>query len=473
MTMRALLHELMRTKWVIPVVILLVAIAFRFYALDSTPPGLFFDEAIEGNQALEAVATGHLEVFYPENYGREGLFVWLATIPLTIFGNYPWALRSVSAVFGVLTVIGLYLLTRSVFDEKIGLISSFLLATSFWHTNFSRIGFRAILAPFFVVWMLYFLFRGLDRGRLYDFVLSGLACGLGFYSYIPFRTMPVVLLVAALAHWRNSLKGLCILVFTAAIIALPLAWHFYAQPHDFSNRMSQVSISSSSQLLSNLGKTAGMFNYAGDTNPRHNYSASPTLPITIGIFFVFGLIGTIVKSRKSSVADVTMLAWFFIGLVPVVLSDAAPHALRALIVAPVVYAFASEGIWWIYRYVEERTHVSWLPVAVASLLVATMFLEGYKYFVEWAHQPIVGLAFFKDDVRIGEVLNTMPHSRPVYVYVAPTHNYETVHDIPINAQTLMFITDTYTSEKQRARKIRYATAMPDKIPPDTVVVSLY
>ena len=76
-----------RNKWIVPAFIFSVALAFRFCALDSIPPGLHFDEAVEGNQALEALTTRHLPIFYPENSGREGLYVWLATIPLEIFGN--------------------------------------------------------------------------------------------------------------------------------------------------------------------------------------------------------------------------------------------------------------------------------------------------------------------------------------------------------------------------------------------------
>src|SRR5262245_14397475 len=81
----------------IGVTITLLSTAFRFYRLDCAPPGLFMDEAMEGNQALEAATTGHFQLFYSENNGREGLFVWLAAMPLKIFGNRSWVLRSVSA----------------------------------------------------------------------------------------------------------------------------------------------------------------------------------------------------------------------------------------------------------------------------------------------------------------------------------------------------------------------------------------
>src|SRR5438046_3040186 len=117
----------LKMKWLIGVIVL-VAIVFRFYGIESSPPGLFLDEAIEGNQAREALDTGRIEVFYPENGGREGMFVWLLIVPLKLFGNHPWVLRSVSGLIGVMTVVGLYFLTGEILNETAALIASFLLA---------------------------------------------------------------------------------------------------------------------------------------------------------------------------------------------------------------------------------------------------------------------------------------------------------------------------------------------------------
>ena len=133
--------------WIL-ILIIALAIFFRFYQLDSFPPGLYPDEAMNGNNALVALETGSFKMFYPENNGREGLFINLQALPVGIFGNQPWSLRAVSAIIGVLTVIGLYLLTKELFGWRLGALSSFLLAISFWHVNFSRIGFRAIMLPF-------------------------------------------------------------------------------------------------------------------------------------------------------------------------------------------------------------------------------------------------------------------------------------------------------------------------------------
>jgi len=144
--------------------ILALAFFFRFWQLDSTPPGLYPDEAIHGNNALESIETGDYKVFYPENNGREGLFINLIALSFRIFGPHIWTIRLFSAIFGFLTVLGLYLLTKQLFIDdkrgtKIALLAAFFLSISFWHVNFSRIGFRGIMVPFCLVWSFYFLFN--------------------------------------------------------------------------------------------------------------------------------------------------------------------------------------------------------------------------------------------------------------------------------------------------------------------------
>ena len=148
-------------QWFILLLIIIIAVFFRFYNITETPPGLYPDEAMNGNDAVQVLESGDYKIFYPNNFGREGLFINLQAIAISIFGQEIWVLRAVSAVFGILTVIGLYFLTRFIFNWQIAALSSFFLAVAFWHVLFSRIGFRAIMAPFFLGWAMYFLWRGL------------------------------------------------------------------------------------------------------------------------------------------------------------------------------------------------------------------------------------------------------------------------------------------------------------------------
>src|SRR3989344_1624131 len=88
--------------------ILALGVFFRFYLITQIPPGLYPDEAANGNNAVEALRTGEFKIFYPENNGREGLFINIQALSLSIFGNTPWAPRLPSIIFGLLGVLGIY-----------------------------------------------------------------------------------------------------------------------------------------------------------------------------------------------------------------------------------------------------------------------------------------------------------------------------------------------------------------------------
>ena len=140
-----------REEWFILLLILTIAVFFRFYQLNSIPSGLWPDEAANGVDALKALDSSDFRIFYPANNGREGLFINLQAISISLFGATPFALRLVSAIIGTLTVLGLYLLAKQLFNRRIASVAAFFLAVSFWHVNFSRIGFRAIMLPFIMV----------------------------------------------------------------------------------------------------------------------------------------------------------------------------------------------------------------------------------------------------------------------------------------------------------------------------------
>ena len=67
------------------IIILLIAFFFRFYKLSLIPPGLYPDVAINGNEAFFSLKNKDFKVFYPENYGREGLMMWLIALSFKIF----------------------------------------------------------------------------------------------------------------------------------------------------------------------------------------------------------------------------------------------------------------------------------------------------------------------------------------------------------------------------------------------------
>lgn len=477
---------------------LIIAAFLRLYNIAGLPPGLYPDEAMNGNNALESLAAaepaGGFKMFYPENNGREGLFINIQALSVAIFGNEPWALRSVSALFGIFTVLGVYFLTKELFSgHSIALLSAFFLAASFWHINFSRIGFRAIMAPFFLTWGIYFLLksfnsiilparviagearqaRDIKRCALYA-VAGGIFYGLGFHSYIAYRGTPLLIFIILVLHWlknrdwesrKKILFSVLVFSLLVLIVFAPLGFYFLQNPRDFFGRTAQVSVFSSPAPLKNLTvnvlKTAGMFNFFGDYNWRHNYAGKPLLFWPVGILFLIGVAAAVKNIFNSRF--IILFSWLAIAALPVVISnEGIPHALRAILMVPPVFILAGYGGILFYEKLNEKfRNPNMLKIFEISavLFLGIVAIQGYvSYFILWGGNPNVQGAFAADYVKIGRELSALPLELPKYVIVEA--GGADVRGIPMPSQTVMFITDTFTPEKQKEKNIFYI--LPDQ-----------
>ncbi len=470
--------------------ILIIASFLRLYNLmpaDNSgafsPPGLYPDEAMNGNNAVEAIASGDWKVFYPENFGREGLFINIQSLSIMALGNTPWALRLPSAIFGILTVLGLYLLTKAMFkDENPALFSSFLLATSFWHLMFSRIGFRAIMAPAFLVWGLFLLIMALEKFRIPSglpevklarfpsaLILGGAVFGLGMYSYIAYRTTPLIVILIGYLYWKNNfsarteiIRSIAIFSVSALLVCLPLLAHFWSNPADFFGRTSGISVFNSESPLFDLGfnavKTLGMLNVAGDFNWRHNFAGRPELFLPVGLFFLFGLwlsARKIIRERFSAVNEILIFGWLAVVILPVIISnEGLPHALRSILMIPPVFILSAIGGLKIYDALRSVIHPKALS-AIGYAFCAVLVLEvSAVYFVAWSNHPAVKESFNYRDFILSRQISSLPEGSLKFVVVPGTdRNIE--RDYPISLQAVLFLTDTFSAGSRERKNIFY------------------
>jgi len=482
-----------KNKLIILGIILLIAGIFRFWQIFQIPPGLYPDEAINGNDAWLSLTQNKWSVFYPENNGREGLFIWLIALSLKIFGPQIWAIRIVSAVIGFLTVLGMYYLAKEIFKSKpeiIALLSSFFLAVSFWHTNFSRIGFRAILVPFCLVWGFYFWLKAksssLQFKSLPYLLFSAFILGLGFYTYIAFRFVFLIIFFLVLVEaWlylprfqkiyqrekrfvplfkRVYLKDgwwkwdafFLVIFFTL----LPLVMYFLIHPADFMSRASGVAVWSAEnplkELIKGTFKTLAMFNFAGDFNWRHNYAGRPMLSFLVGLWFILGLIlflknwwenlKNVFPRFKKEIDQVNfikqnlVLAWFGVFLLPAILTrEGLPHSLRTIGVIPVVYLWAGLGAFWFLEKI-KKNKPKLAYILLILILIQPMTENFYLYFFKWGKNPEVAGAFRQDLVNLGIYLNSLDKSVQKYVIVnEPGVPVPFPDGLPMPVQTIMFV----------------------------------
>jgi 4-amino-4-deoxy-L-arabinose transferase-like glycosyltransferase len=486
------------------ILIFIIAALFRFIYFTSVPPGLYPDEAMDGTNAQEILHTGVFKVFYPENNGREGLFINIQAILLSlIHQNQPWVLRLPSAVFGLLTVVGLYFLAKELFKSTaMGLLSSFFIAVNYWHITFSRISFRAIMAPFFLVWGLYLLLLSLHKAGVFadiqeEFkiqnskfkitiqnlkfiipaILGGIIYGLGFYSYIAYRVTPLIVLIVLVYFFMKSKKQNWIKNFwvittafllTAFLAALPLGVYFLKNPADFFGRTSELSVfktaSPALALTTNILKTAGMFTVAGDYNWRHNYAGQPELLAIVGVIFLIGLALGIVRLFKKDFSFAVIFGWIFAAGLPVVISnEGIPHALRSILLIPPVIMLAAYGGIVFYRWTKQVLGIANGRLFTSALLIlALVGVETYMvFFGLWAKNPHTADAFSSDYAEIGREINALPNTAVKIVLVnasgvnVPTPPAHQLPGPPMPTQTVMYLTDTFYGTEKIGNGIYY------------------
>lgn len=218
----------------LPWAIVFLGAVLRFLYLGSIPGGLHQDEAFVGLNAfgmfheLRDSAGIYMPVYMSSwGDGQSALYTWLLT-PLLAFngGHVSYFLcRLPQVVIAVLTLCAVYGIMRRMFNEKVGIISLFLLSICPWHIMMSRWALDANLLPGFLMFGLYFFVRAFEDDRY--LLLSALFYGLSLYCYaVIWPVLPVMLLIQGiycLYHKKIRINKWSVLsVILLFLLALPL-----------------------------------------------------------------------------------------------------------------------------------------------------------------------------------------------------------------------------------------------------------
>lgn len=203
------------------------------------------------------------------------------------FGSSEYGLRSLSALFGTLTVPVAFLLGRQLVSRRAGLIAAALVAVNpmlIWYSQEAR---SYALLIFFGALSIYFFARALDTraGRDLGFwaLASALALCSHYYAVFALAIEAVWLLVALRSRWRAVLPALGAVALTGLAL-LPL---LLAQTNP-----THIGWIDETPLLSRLGETGVSF-LIGETGhviaepPRERYALIPALLVLFGLALVF------------------------------------------------------------------------------------------------------------------------------------------------------------------------------------------
>lgn len=422
-----------KTNWIFAAVLIL-AVFLRTFRLESVPPALFGDEVDAGYQAYSLLhtgrdLTGRYLPFYLKSLSefRTPLYIYSAVPFVGIFGLNEYGVRLPAVFWGLVSIIGIYLLTRKLFNTETALIAMFITTISPWHLQFSRASFEVTMQLSFIVFGAYSLFLGLTNHRYYILATVLLVSSIYVYS-TSIVFVPLLVLLFLIIYWKESrktdIKTVFSVLLTSAVILMPVGFSLITG--EAKERFNTISIFQNSVLIDklNLAKKGQEFynsdgviqktspsietifhnrptvfaqvfikNYLlslspvflfadGDINFRHSIHEMGQEYYFVLILLLLGIFAILKEDKRKALF---VLGWLILAPIPAGLTDEGGfHATRLFIMIPAISMISAIGAYWIW---EKRRLLALkaLIVIIAILFVfnVTFYLHRYYY-----HYPV-------------------------------------------------------------------------------------
>jgi mannosyltransferase len=217
-----------RRTWV--AAILLCATALRFYRLDGQ--SLWADEGNSlalASRSLAQIAHDAAQDIHPP------LYYWLLHFWSGLFGTTEIALRSLSALLGVLLVLAIYQVGKLLLDEPTALVAALVAAANPFQVYYAQEARMYMLLALLGTGAAWGLWVAMSRKR-WGLPMYALCAALGLYTHYSFPFLLLALNLAYLlrlaAAWRQDHRLRLLLAWGGAQVAavvlylpwLPIAW---------------------------------------------------------------------------------------------------------------------------------------------------------------------------------------------------------------------------------------------------------
>ena len=437
---------MMKLKWLLLGLIIALAFLLRIYKVIQVPPALNWDEVSIGYNAYSILKTGRDEwgVRFPlhfKSYGEYKLPGQIyASIPgIAIFGLNDLGIRITPVIYGTLTVLLVYFLSRAlVTNELIALGSALLLAISPWHIQLTRASFESSFSVFWVVLGLWLLVKGFTKPRYW--ILSIVALAISVYTYNSARIFtPLFLFAIAIIFrkefWKHKKEAIASGVLFV-LLMLPLIP--FVLSGEAKARYKLVSITDDAGLVPRIEERRNLStlpplltklihnrvtyvsyyfagNYLAHFSPDFLFiSGAPHKQHHVqgvgqlyAIQAPFVLLGLYFLFKKKSKFRWLILSWLLITFIPVATTnDSIPNALRTLIAAPAYQIITALGVYWAYIFLKPKgkliSYVFWGASGLILLLSFASYLAKYYkvypvlYSRDWQYGNKEVVSYIKD-----------------------------------------------------------------------------
>ena len=414
-------------RWKLLVLLVFVMVlVIRFAQVDSLPNDGWSDHA-EKLYDLVDVFEGQASIYFMRNTGREPLqfYICAAIARLLGTGASMLTLKLGSILAGVLTLPFIYLFAKELAGREVGLAAMFLAGIGYWPNVISRMGLRYPFYPLFAAPVMYYLLRGLRTRKRNDFILLGLAVGLGLHGYSPARVLPVVVLAGALIYAVHThskgdrMRGLAWPLMAGAVALVVFIPLFGAVsdnlPFFFSRMITRIGTTEAPYpgspvliFFDNLWDALTMFAWDNGGPWVSAILNRPALDWVTGALYHLGLVILVVRYlRQRAWQDLFILLSLPILLLPSIMALAFPVENPALnrsggAIVPVftIAAFAIAALWRWARSSERLAFEGYLELILMGVFLILHLKSAIGFFLV-SILVIICLAFlyFKPQAR--------------------------------------------------------------------------
>lgn len=418
------------------IIVIFVASVLRLWELGNVPLSPDWDEVSLGYNAYSILKSGRDEygVFLPvvlrsfDDY-KPALYAYFAIPFIKAFGLSTASVRIPSALMGIVAVLATYLLVKELSKSKaLALLTSFLLAVSPWHIQFSRIAFESNVGVTLNLLTALLFLKGL-KNPVY-LLLSFLVACTNVYMYQGEKVFTPLLLLILIITFRSELRKIkkawiVSSLFVSVLILIPMIQFIFTN-QDALLRARGVSVfSDQTQFLKRVSERLLVDRDRGDyvgyvlDNRRIEYTKAVLsgyvshfdlnwLFITgdiarhhaprMGLLYIwelpFLLIGiySLVFGKFDRKTKLVIFLWFLMTPIPASITTGVPHAVRTLNFLPTFQIFTAIGLITTFQFISIskykvlsiKHYVSRVILYTPFLILASFNIAYYlnQYFVQ-------------------------------------------------------------------------------------------
>lgn len=373
--------------------VLIFAGSLYFLKLRDIPSGIYIDEAIAAYDSYSLINTGadHFGKKFPISFRffgayTPGLFEYLNTIPIKIFGLNNFSIRFISVISTLIQLPFLYLINKFFIQKSkfrySNLLSIFLISITPWVVFNSRLGYEVTLAQTFFTIAIYYLLSSVNKPKV--LFISSIFFSLSAYtSHTQKILTPLVIIFSYFIFkiWRYPKK---IVIFSFLILLITQIPNLYlATTKSFWVKTSSINRNYSSfiddvnyQFFQTISPKT-WFNHSPDINLQHQIPESSLfypwmfIPVLLGVLRVF--------LKKNISTELKFIVGFtFISLIPGILSGRFMSTQRLIPLLIPFSVFLFLGIDSIVNYIKRRVVIFSL---FFCLIIYSLILLWRSYFI--------------------------------------------------------------------------------------------